>query len=129
MSFLLLSTTAMAYTKTVNKYNKTYEYTGTGNEMKWMFKGSNENVRTKTTNPTAYSRYVEASVIKYKVYKDTYVSSKGDSNEGKQVYANIAMARSMKDTKIYYVHGSGLKPSASNGYVIDSLTYKITQKK
>lgn len=128
LSFLLLSTTAMGYLVEVNKYNKTYEYTGKGNELKWLVKGTNEKARTKATNTTAYTRYVSAGIAKYKIKNNVYVSSKGDSNTGKQAYADISMARDKTKTGIYYYHSTLLKPSASNGYVIDSVNYKVKQK-
>lgn len=128
LSFLLLSTTAMGYLVEVNRYNKTYEYTGKGNEMSWLVKGTKEKARTKATNPTSNSRYVSVAVAKYKVSGDVYVSGKDDSNTGKKVYADTSMARNMTNKKIYYYHYTLLKPSASNGYVIDSVNYKVYQK-
>lgn len=125
MSLLLLSTTVMA--ATYNKYYLAYEYSGQGNEMKWVVKGSSEKVRTKAINPTSYSRYVSVAVTKRKRDGGAYISSKGDDNTGKQMWANTAMARSLSNTDIYYVHSAVLKPSASNSYTIDSITYNIYQ--
>lgn len=125
MTMLLLSTTAMAVT--YNKYNLAYSYSGTGNEMKWVVKGTDTKVKTKATNPTSYSRYVEACVTKRRQGTGTYISSKSDSNSGKQMYVSAAMTRNLSDKSIYYVHQATLKPSATSGYTIDSLYYEITQ--
>lgn len=125
ISILLLSTTAMAVI--YNKYNLAYSYSGKGNEMKWVVKGTDTKVLTKATNPTSYSRYVEAVVKKMNYDTRTCISSKGDSNSGKQMYANASMSRSPANKRIYYVHQATLKPSATNGYTIDSLYYEITQ--
>ena len=59
-ALLLLSTTAAAVI--YNKYNLAYSYSGKGNEMKWVVKGTATKVSTKATNPTSYSRYIEAVV-------------------------------------------------------------------
>lgn len=125
MTMLILSTTAMAVT--YNKYNLAYSYSGTGNEMKWVVKGTDTKVKTKATNPTSYSRYIESTVKKMNYYTRTYISSNSDSNTGKQMYVLSKMSRSPTNSNIYYVHQATLKPSATSGYTIDSLYYEITQ--
>lgn len=125
MALLLLSTTAMA--QVANKYYQAYSYSGKGNEMKWFIKGTDTKVSTKATNPTSYSRYVQAAVVKKNRFNGVEISSKIDENTGKQMYANASMSRSPANKRIYYVHQATLKPSATNGYTIDSLYYEITQ--
>lgn len=125
MTMLVLSTTAMAVT--LNKYYLAYNYSGTGNEMKWVVKGTETKVRTKATNPTSYSRYVEAVVTKRQRGTGKYISSKSDTNTGKQMYANAAMSRTLSNSNIYYVHQALLKPSVTNSYTIDSIYYEIYQ--
>lgn len=125
LTMLLLSTTVMA--QVANKYYQTYNYSGKGNEMKWVMKGTETKVSTKATNPTSYSRFVEAAVIKKKRTDGTEISSKIDTNTGKKMYANVSMSRSMGNSEIVYSHQAVLKPSASAGYIIDSKRIDVYQ--
>ena len=125
MALLLLSTTATAVI--YNKYNLAYSYSGKGNEMKWVVKGTATKVSTKATNPTSYSRYVEAVVKKMNYDTRTCISSKSDSNSGKQMYANASMKRVLSDSSIVYSHQAVLKPYASSGYIIDSKKIDVYQ--
>lgn len=125
MALLLLSTTAMA--QVANKYYQAYSYSGKGNEMKWFIKGTDTKVSTKATNPTSYSRYVQAAVVKKNRFNGVEISSKIDENTGKQMYASASMKRVLSDSNIIYSHQAVLKPYASSGYTIDSKKIDVYQ--
>lgn len=127
MSFLLLSTTAMAYSKSINRYNSTYNFTGKGNEMSWIVKGTSKKARTEAGNPTSYSRYVVAYTAKRNVDSRATISSKSDNSTGAKVYANAVISRSMTNQKHYFVHQATLSPSNNVSYIIDSLVYNVYQ--